>query len=293
LFNPINQEIVEEIKLKATTWTPMEARENPLAKKNSFELLGMLGSKGSEYDQSREAPLSQINDDDIPETFSTLEQWPDCILPIQNQELCGADWALVAVEILTERICISSNATQTTMLSVEDVLACDMKDWGCSGGYPDRAWDFMTDSGILTEDCFPFESKDGHKAQCPFTETCVAGEDVEYKKFYTFPYNLFSSETAIQKELMKNGPVQTEFQVYGDFLNYKEGVYQHSTGGKLGFYSAKIIGWGVEGDTKYWTAASVFGEGWGEKGYFRILRGENHCNFESSTLAGKPDPRGN
>jgi cathepsin B len=286
-FNPVNEEMVEDLKLSATTWTPMEVAQNPLAKKDSFEVLALLGSKHFESNLDR-VVVHQTNGN-IPESFSTLEKWPECILPIQNQQFCGADWAFVAVEILSERLCISTNGTQKAMLSVNDILSCDEKDWGCSGGYPDRAWDFMTDEGVVTEECFSFDSKDGHKIQCQFQNECVNGKDVEYKKYYSTQYNSFSSEQSIQKELITNGPVQTEFQVYSDFLNYGNGIYQHTKGGKLGFYSAKIVGWGIDNDTPYWLAATVFGEEWGEKGYFRIIRGNNECNFESSTLAGNID----
>lgn len=288
LFNPINNEIVEEIKNKATTWTPKEVESNPLAKRDSFELLSLLGSRQVQADPSRQ--LTHVINDDIPKSFSALNQWSDCMLPIMDQQLCGADWAFIAVEILSERMCISTNATQKVMLSINDVLSCDEKDWGCSGGYPDRAWDYMTDDGVLTAECFPFQSADGHRVQCPFQEKCIAGEDIEYKKYHSKPFNLFTGEQTIQKELMTNGPLQTEFQVYSDFLNYGSGVYQHATGGKLGFYSAKIVGWGVaEGETPYWLAATVLGEEWGEKGYFRIKRGSNECNFENSALAGDID----
>jgi cathepsin B len=287
-FNPIiNEEMITRISLEATTWKPAKMEDNPLAKKQTFEVLKMLGSKGMMHEPDRE--FIHTSNDDIPESFNALEQWSDCMLPALDQQFCGADWAYIAVEILSERICIASNGTQKVMLSVNDILSCDEKDWGCSGGYPNGAWDYMADEGIVTEECFPFESRDGHKMQCPYSSTCYSGADVEYKKYRSTQYNMFSSEESIQTEIMKNGPVQTEFQVYADFLNYGSGIYQHITGGKLGFYSSKIVGWGVENSTKYWIAASVFGEEWGEKGYFKILRGENHCNFESSTLAGTYD----
>ncbi|CAI2372599.1 unnamed protein product [Moneuplotes crassus] len=285
-LNPINEEMVENIKEKAKSWAPMEVHENPLSSKNPFELIKTIGSKGIQEDISLEN--DDFDDDDIPESYNIKEQWPDCVIPVQNQEFCGADWALIGVGILSERYCIQSGGETKLNLSVESILACDDHDWGCSGGYPDRAWDHMTDSGILTEECFPFESKDGHRSQCPFQNKCVGTADAEYKKYYSTPFNFFSGEKSIQKELMANGPVQTEFQVYGDFLSYKSGIYQHVTGAKLGFYSAKIVGWGVEDDQKYWVAASVHGENWGENGYFRILRGTNECNFESSTMAGNP-----
>lgn len=43
-FHPINKDIVDEIKQKATTWVPHEVEENPLANKTLSEIMGMLGT---------------------------------------------------------------------------------------------------------------------------------------------------------------------------------------------------------------------------------------------------------
>lgn len=51
---------------------------------------------------------------------------------------------------------------------------------------------------------------------------------------------------------MTNGPVEGAFTVYEDLLQYKEGVYQHTTGKMLGGHAIRILGWGVENDTPYW-----------------------------------------
>ena len=131
---------------------------------------------------------------------------------------------------------------------------------------------------------------DGHRPQCLY-DKCAKGSTASNKKYYSSAFNMFSGVQNIQKEIMAHGPVQTEFYVYSDFLNYKGGIYKHITGPRLGFYSAKIVGWGVEKDTNtpYWVAASVFGKDWGENGYFRIVRGSNECNFEGQAVAGTPD----
>ena len=39
LFNPVNEEIIEKINLQATTWKPARLEDNPLAKKDTFEIL--------------------------------------------------------------------------------------------------------------------------------------------------------------------------------------------------------------------------------------------------------------
>ena len=48
--HPINQEIVDEIKAKATSWTPMEVDENPLSKLSAEEVKGLLGAYEETYE---------------------------------------------------------------------------------------------------------------------------------------------------------------------------------------------------------------------------------------------------
>jgi hypothetical protein len=50
-------------------------------------------------------------------------------------------------------------------------------------------------------------------------------------------------------EIIDRGPVVAEFALYEDFLFYKSGVYQHTTGKLYGYYYAKILGWGRDKNT--------------------------------------------
>ncbi len=78
------------------------------------------------------------------------------------------------------------------------------------------------------------------------------------------------------------------FTVYADFPSYKSGVYQHVSGSELGGHAIKILGWGVENGTPYWLVANSWNEDWGDKGFFKILRGKNECGIESSIVGGLP-----
>ena len=42
--HPVSQEVVDEIKAKATTWEPMEVHENPLSRLTYHEIQNLLGS---------------------------------------------------------------------------------------------------------------------------------------------------------------------------------------------------------------------------------------------------------
>lgn len=101
-------------------------------------------------------------------------------------------------------------------------------------------------------------------------------------------YSVSSKVEAIQTEIMTNGPVEASFSVYEDFLAYKSGVYQHTTGSMLGGHAIKIFGWGVENDTPYWYVANSWNTEWGDNGTFKILRGKNECGIEGGVVAGLP-----
>lgn len=90
------------------------------------------------------------------------------------------------------------------------------------------------------------------------------------------------------QEIYTNGPVETAFTVYEDFLTYKSGVYRHRTGGELGGHAVKIVGWGVENGLKYWKIANSWNPNWGDQGYFKILRGTDECGIEDQVCAGIP-----
>jgi len=91
------------------------------------------------------------------------------------------------------------------------------------------------------------------------------------------------------QEIYSNGPVETAFTVYEDFLSYMGGVYKYTWGDELGGHAVKIIGWGVtSNNVKYWIAANSWNGDWGEKGFFRISRGDDDCGFEDEVNGGVP-----
>ncbi|RWS16188.1 cathepsin b-like protein, partial [Dinothrombium tinctorium] len=120
---------------------------------------------------------------------------------------------------------------------------------------------------------------------------CEKGYNKSYSedKYYgRRAYAVSEEESQIQMEIMKNGPVEGAFTVYSDFLNYKSGVYKRHSHFPLGGHAIRILGWGVENATPYWLVANSWNTDWGDKGYFKILRGSNECGIESDINAGLP-----
>jgi len=250
---------------------------------------------------------------DPPQSFDSRDQWGS-ICPstseIRDQAACGSCWAFGAVEAMTDRICIATQGKSTPHLSAEDMLSCcDECGFGCDGGDPSSAWEYWVDSGIVTggnygsgTGCYPYQIPacdhhvNGTLPPCgpevptpPCVKKCQNGATWKTDKQYgSSSYAVSSSVSDIQTEIMTNGPVEAAFTVYADFLTYKSGVYQYTEGDELGGHAVKILGWGDEDGTPYWTVANSWNADWGDKGYFKILRGNDECGIEDGIVAGMP-----
>ncbi|KHJ80616.1 papain family cysteine protease, partial [Oesophagostomum dentatum] len=109
----------------------------------------------------------------------------------------------------------------------------------------------------------------------------------EDKIYAVSRYEVEGGESAMQREIMENGPIQGSIMVFSDFRFYKKGIYVHTYGQQEGVHGIKLIGWGVENGTKYWLVSNSWNSDWGEDGFFRILRGADECGIEEWGYAGK------
>ncbi|KAL3283975.1 hypothetical protein HHI36_018145 [Cryptolaemus montrouzieri] len=251
----------------------------------------------------------------LPESFDAREKWPNCpsISEIRDQANCGNCWAFGAVEAMSDKICIFSNGTQQVSLSVNDLTACcDICGFGCDGGYPENAWQYWIDVGIVSgggygshEGCQSYQfppcehstNINGSLSPCKGsaqTPTCTKRCDPSSSLYYFQDLHFgetsysFNDVDVVRSEIFRNGPVEAAFFVYDDFVNYKSGVYQHTSNNLLGSHAVKILGWGVENDLPYWLVANSWNTDWGDKGYFKILRGSDECGIEDRVLGGVP-----
>ncbi|KAG0444881.1 hypothetical protein HPB47_013273 [Ixodes persulcatus] len=53
-------------------------------------------------------------------------------------------------------------------------------------------------------------------------------------------------------------------------------------------HAVRILGWDTENGTPYWLVANSWNEDWGDKSYFKILRGQDECGIEEDINAGIP-----
>jgi len=196
------------------------------------------------------------SDVSLPTEFDARTQWPGLIHPIRNQMRCGSCWAFSASEVLSDRFSIASNS-KSPVLSVEDMVSCDKGDLGCHGGQLPKVWDYLTNTGIVTDSCFPYGAGDGTAPACP--SRCQNSES--FRKFKARNAYAISGVANMQNEIMTNGPIQVAFMVYKSFMSYKVGEQKMGT------------------NTGWWPiAGALLGA---SKVFFKIARGVNACGMES------------
>jgi len=283
----IKAHVFQKVQEEAT-WEPYPIEENPFKDFTHEDMGKLMGAELTWHDEN--IMLLQDEDDhsvDLPESFDSRTQWPDCITPIRNQEHCGSCWAFSAATALSDRICIASSGKTKVVLSPQYLVSCDKSNLGCQGGLLDRVWKYLENHGTVTDSCFSYKSGDGKNVP-----TCPATCDKSDEKLVNYKATVNSSKpltcaTQLQKEIMSNGPVQTGFIVYDDFMHYKSGIYKHVSGKKMGGHAVRVVGWGKENGTSYWIVANSWGPTWAENGFFRIAFGE--CLFEANGYAGLAD----
>ncbi|CAG9786126.1 unnamed protein product [Diatraea saccharalis] len=312
LPHPLSDEFIDLINTKQTTWRAGRNFPVNTPMKHIKKLMGALTDENL-----KKLPVvthTQELIDSLPDNFDPRDKWPNCptLNEIRDQGSCGSCWAFGAVEAMTDRVCTYSNGTKHFHFSAEDLLSCcPICGLGCNGGMPTLAWEYWKHAGLVSggnynssQGCRPYEIPpcehhvpgnrmpcNGDMATPKCKRTCEDGYNVNYKKDKRYGKHVFSvksEEDHIRAELFKNGPVEGAFTVYADLLTYKDGVYKHTQGDALGGHAIKIIGWGIDNGTKYWLIANSWNSDWGNNGFFKILRGENHCGIESSIVAGEP-----
>jgi cathepsin B len=160
----------------------------------------------------------------VPSTFDSRDQWTTCMHAVRDQARCGSCWAFSASEVLSDRTCIEGG--DNVVLSPQDMVSCDKSNFACQGGYLTKAWSYLASTGIVSDSCYPYTSGSGQVAGC-FT-SCPGGG--QWRKYRAHNYASYYTVDMIKQEVYTNGPIQTGFTVYADFMSYHSGVYRHVTG---------------------------------------------------------------
>ena len=187
-----------------------------------------------------------------------------------KRQRCGDCWIFGAIGAFEAQINIDANNPDIDFnASEQDVLSCYSQGWGCIGGAPTYAFDYIKDNGITSETCMPYKGND----DIPCDSACSEKESSKwtFEDFGTPEYHT----TETYKEILKNkGPMVVVLDVSEDFFFYKSGVYEpvwSSKEFKWADHCVTLVGYNDEEEC--WIIKNSWGVNWGEKGYAKVKYG--------------------
>ena len=190
-----------------------------------------------------------------------------CDHGVKNQGKCGSCWAVATAGMLSDRCCLQGN--DKGWLSAQELVSCDKKNNGCSGGWCTWALDYVRSvNGLVQEACLPYEAMDK-----PCSKQCIDGKPWEASHVCNCPAYKMCVGVESMKTCLKTGPITAAFGVCKSFFSYKSGVYRcDCQGNYVGLHAILIMGYSSSAGCSY-RVRNSWGVSWGIQGYFDI-----NCN---------------
>jgi cathepsin F len=206
--------------------------------------------------------------------------WRDqgAVTPVKNQGTCGSCWAFSTTGNLEGQNKIVNK--KLISLSEQQIVDCDTagEDKGCQGGLMDNAFQYIqSEGGLQLEDDYKYTGKDG---KCKVDKTKIALEVIGYN-------DVSQNEDEIAEVLFENGPLSVALNAQ-PLQFYFGGIFHPIFCNPKNLdHGVLLVGYGQENGKKYWIVKNSWGAVWGEKGYFRILRGSGTCGINTAVSTGK------
>ncbi|EQC25714.1 hypothetical protein SDRG_16416, partial [Saprolegnia diclina VS20] len=245
--------------------------ENPFVLLNEAEFAAFVkGSFGDGPRQLRAASDDDLVSSDVLDVKATSKDWTThaCSAPLRNQGQCGSCWAFAAVAAAEFGHCLVTGARLD--LSPQQLVSCDSSSgYGCQGGWPWKALDYISKNGLCTAAAYPYTSgSSGQNGACQ--SSCKktplrVGASVSIQ-----------GEASLTSALDKQPVVVIVEAGNNVWKNYKNGVVKSCPGAQSD-HAVLAVGY----DAGSYKIKNSWGASWGNGGYISLQRGvggKGMCN---------------
>jgi len=192
---------------------------------------------------------------------------------VKNQGQCGSCWSFATNANIEGNNFVTNG--ELVSLSEQQLVDCDKRDNGCGGGLPSNAYkDLISgETGLELETAYPYNAEEG---------TCHTDKSL-MKVYLSSWVPISSDETDIANALMKYGPLAIGINA-GPMQMYSSGIADPWFCNPTGLdHGVALVAFGTEsgtfGDKPYWVIKNSWGTGWGEEGFYRLIRGKGKCGM--------------
>jgi len=216
--------------------------------------------------------------DPLPDGFDWREK--GAVSEVKNQGQCGSCWSFATIANIEGQNYLQNN--ELISLSEQELVDCSVSDSGCQGGLPQRAFEDLIDNqaGLELESAYPYSA---------VQHRCNAVKSKE-RVFIDSWVPIAKSEDMIAFALMQYGPLAIGLNA-SPMQMYMGGISDPWFCSPSGIdHAVTLVGFGTEQNKVYWVIKNSWGEEWGEKGYYRLIRGKEKCGMNlmvSSSVVSK------
>ncbi len=152
------------------------------------------------------------------------------------------------------------------VLSPEQIVQCDTYSFGCDGGMPEWAFEYVNKAGGLeTEADYPYTS-----GANGVTGTCHS--DKSKFKVTVQSFTQIRGESNMASYVQSTGPLSVVIDA-NTWGSYTGGILNRC--GNSINHAVQAVG--VDTGAGYWKLRNSWGSDWGESGFIRIAYGQNAC----------------
>jgi len=249
---------------------------------------------------------SQAN---LPAEMDLRKAYPMCFPSVggsvvRAQGTCGSCWAFAASTSFLTNVCTAGKGALTLdqvgkrfEVSVQRIISCNPEGFGCHGGHAIAAGSSLGRTLPGKEILVPYKCGGGNSldhfkstnTQCdkkPWGgdgNTCAG--NVGEGKWHFGGVTVVNGETEMMNAIAEGKSLYVSMGVYQNFMQPFTGIYDRIQGEKMGGHAMVALGYGqTQTRKRYWWIQNSWGPQWGEKGYCKILRGENLADIEKQAM---------
>ncbi|CAL6003003.1 Cathepsin_B [Hexamita inflata] len=239
----------------------------------------------------KESKMVQFNEKEhlfqvVSVEFDWSVQVPECADHVEPMDECTAIEIFASVNMLSDIRCIHGKDEQRVQYSPQLIINCFSQGKGCDMNELDYGMEHLeAPYGTVPSSCVSYTSgSTGKLSKCQ--TKCDDGSSLPKRT----TINAFSGVSAqnwsyefenMAQRATMSGPIQFSFTAYDDLQFYSSGVYTHQFGNVIGEFRGEVMGWGTDGNVKFWKLKMPFGAEWGEGGYIRIAQEDLNSKYWS------------
>ena len=186
------------------------------------------------------------------------------VTPVKNQGQCGSCYSFSVSGAVEAAYFLKKHSLKS--FSESQIVDCAgaYLTFGCHGGEPAMAMEYVKKNGATTESLYPYVPK---KENCYYRSSMMVTGVSEVYLVEPGQEHLLGA--------VVGRPISAAVWAGKSWQHYRGGIYNDYSDCKpLGLlnHAVLVVGYGSSNGEEYWLVKNSWGTAWGEKGYIRLIR---------------------